>query len=69
MKSKKTFDYRTLQKYLADYGVIVHSGSVRGLLEEAPKAYKDIEDVIEVVCAEKIANKIAKLKPIAVVKG
>lgn len=69
IKSKKTFDFNTLQKYLAAYGTIVRSGSISGLLEEAPKAYKDIEMVVDVVCAEKIAQKVAQLKPIAVIKG
>ena len=42
---------------------------MRGLLEEAPQAYKDIDDVVRVVVAENLAKKVAKLKPVGVVKG
>jgi len=69
MKSKKTVSYRDLQENLDKQGIIVRAGSIRGLVEEAPEAYKNIDDVVAVVDAEKIARKIAKLKPIAVVKG
>lgn len=69
MKSKRTLDYSALLKELHDYGVIVRAGSIRGLIEEAPEAYKDIDNVVNVVVAEKIATKVAKLKPIAIVKG
>lgn len=69
MQSKKTVNYNQLKTSLENYGVTVRCGSVKGLVEEAPQAYKNIDDVIDVVCAERIATKIAKLKPIAVVKG
>jgi RNA-splicing ligase RtcB len=39
-----------------------------GLAEEAPQAYKDV-DVVETVTAAGIARKVARLKPLAVVKG
>ena len=68
-KSKKTLDYNELRERLDKYGVVVRAGSAKGLLEEAPQAYKDIETVVDVVCKAKIANKIAKLKPVAIVKG
>ncbi|MCL5261431.1 MAG: RtcB family protein [Gammaproteobacteria bacterium] len=69
MQSKKIGNYKDLHKQLADYGVIVRCDSVRGLLEEAPKAYKDVDNVVEVVSKENIAVKVAKLKPVAVIKG
>jgi tRNA-splicing ligase RtcB len=62
--------YNELLNDLCDYyGVIVRAGSVKGLVEEAPAAYKDIDEVIDVVHAAKIATKIAKLRPVAIVKG
>lgn len=68
-KAKRTLDYSTLTKELEAYGVVVRAKSKSGLLEEAPNAYKNIEDVVAVVHESGIARKIAKLKPIAIIKG
>jgi tRNA-splicing ligase RtcB len=40
-----------------------------GLAEEAPAAYKDVNRVVEVVHNAGIAKKVARLKPLAVIKG
>ena len=40
-----------------------------GLAEEAPIAYKDVDNVVEVVDGAGIARKVARLRPIGVVKG
>ncbi len=56
-------------KKLLQEGIIVESGSWRGLAEEAPFAYKDIEDVVDVVAGAGIAEKVARLRPMAVIKG
>ena len=40
-----------------------------GLAEEAPDAYKDIEHVVDVVHRAGLARKVAKLRPLAVMKG
>jgi tRNA-splicing ligase RtcB len=40
-----------------------------GLAEEAPEAYKDVNEVVEIVHQIGIAQKLAKLKPIGVIKG
>ncbi len=50
-------------------GIAVRAGSLSGLAEEAPIAYKDVSRVVEVVHNAGIARKVAKLRPIAVVKG
>jgi tRNA-splicing ligase RtcB len=50
-------------------GIQVRAGSLGGLAEEAPSAYKDVDQVVEVVDASGIARKVARLRPIAVVKG
>ena len=47
----------------------MRSGSLSGLAEEAPAAYKDVEAVVEVVHNAGLAKKIARLKPVAVIKG
>jgi len=69
MKAKKTLDYNKLVKQLKDYGVVVRAGSASGLLEEAPQAYKDVDSVVSVVQASGISRVVAKLKPLAVIKG
>jgi tRNA-splicing ligase RtcB len=40
-----------------------------GLAEEAPEAYKDVDDVVETVAGAEIARKVARLVPVAVIKG
>jgi predicted lysophospholipase L1 biosynthesis ABC-type transport system permease subunit len=44
-------------------------GSLAGLAEEAPSAYKDVDHVVDVVHNAGIARKVARLAPVAVVKG
>lgn len=68
-KAKKNIDYQKLLRELQQKRVLVRSGSVAGLLEEAPAAYKDIEKVIEVIAQAEIGKKVAKLQPLAIVKG
>jgi tRNA-splicing ligase RtcB len=54
---------------LAEQGIAVRAGSAKGLVEEAPGAYKDIHHVVEVVHGAGIATKVAYLRPLGVVKG
>ncbi|KDR93959.1 tRNA-splicing ligase RtcB [Peptoclostridium litorale DSM 5388] len=54
---------------LENRGIHVQSGSLRGLAEEAPGAYKDVDDVVNVVSMAGIAKKVARLKPMMVIKG
>lgn len=56
-------------KKLADKGIIVKCWSKKGIAEEAPIAYKDIDEVVDVVQNAGLANKVARLKPLAVIKG
>ncbi len=66
----KTLDYNKLRQQLEEkQGIILRAASPKGLVEEAPEAYKDINEVVEVVHKAGIARKIAKLKPLAVIKG
>ena len=55
--------------YLKKKGIIVKCRSMRGIAEEAPIAYKDIEEVVKVVHRAKLARIVAKLTPLAVIKG
>jgi tRNA-splicing ligase RtcB (3'-phosphate/5'-hydroxy nucleic acid ligase) len=58
-----------LKTELGEEGVVVRAGSMRGLAEEAPLAYKDVSNVVEVVHGLDIARKVARLEPLAVIKG
>ncbi len=60
---------RELIQELGEHGIVVRAGSMRGVAEEAPFAYKDVDLVVEVVQGAGIARKVARLRPIAVVKG
>ena len=54
---------------LKQKGIIVKCFSVRGIAEEAPIAYKNIDDVVEVVHNAGLSKKVARLIPLAVIKG
>src|SRR6266516_2716692 len=54
---------------LARRGVIVRAQSLAGVAEEMPWAYKDVADVVEVVDRAGLARRVARLKPLVVVKG
>jgi tRNA-splicing ligase RtcB len=58
-----------LRAELEAQGIQVRAGSMPGLAEEAPAAYKDIERVVDVVHRAGLAHKVAKLRPLAVMKG
>lgn len=68
-KAKKTVQGSQLRKQLEAQGIHVRAGSMRGLAEEAPIAYKDVDRVIEVVHGAGIAKKVARIVPVAVIKG
>ncbi len=68
-EAKRIVDAPQLRKKLMSRGVFVQAGSYRGIAEEAPVAYKDVDLVVETVCKAGIAIKVAKLTPLAVVKG
>jgi tRNA-splicing ligase RtcB len=58
-----------LRSELEHQGVRIRAGSLPGLAEEAPRAYKDVDRVIAAVCGAGIGKKVARLKPVAVIKG
>ena len=58
-----------LRDRLQRQGIEIRAGSLAGLAEEAPVAYKDVSRVVDVVHNAGIAKKVARLRPIAVVKG
>jgi len=68
-KAKKTVRGDQLRRELEQDGIQVRAGSMPGLAEEAPSAYKDVDAVVQTVSSAGIARKVARLKPVAVVKG
>ncbi len=68
-KAKRLEPGRQLQEELASSGILVKAASIRELSEEAPYAYKDIEEVVNIVQKAGIANKVARLRPLIVIKG
>lgn len=58
-----------LAKDLRKHGIAVQSDSWKTLAEEAPSAYKDVSEVVEVCHGAGISRKVARLKPRGVVKG
>ncbi|WP_141610878.1 RtcB family protein [Litorilinea aerophila] len=67
--AKKQVRGEELKQRLSHQGIRVRAGSMRGLAEEAPVAYKQVEEVIEVVEGAGIARAVARLEPMAVIKG
>ena len=68
-QAKRTVHGDRLRQDLEAQGVRVRAGSLPGLAEEAPTAYKDVDEVVEVVVGAGIAQKVARLRPVAVIKG
>ncbi len=58
-----------LRAELERAGVVVRAGSLRGLAEEAPDAYKDLDNVVNVVHQAGLARKVARTRPLGVIKG
>jgi tRNA-splicing ligase RtcB (3'-phosphate/5'-hydroxy nucleic acid ligase) len=68
-KAKERIDYNRLRRALEEAGIEIRAGSAKGLIEEAPEAYKDVDQVVEVMATTGIVAKVARLRPIAIIKG
>jgi tRNA-splicing ligase RtcB len=60
---------RSIEADLEKQGIIVMARSSRGAAEEQPAAYKDINDVVNVVDRAGLARKVLRMRPIGVIKG
>jgi len=60
---------RALVDELASQGILIRSPSLRGVAEEAPGAYKDVSAVVEAADRAGLARKVARLRPLACIKG
>jgi len=68
-KAIKRGEGRNLVSELEEKGIIVMARGRKTLLEEMPEAYKEVEEVVDVVHNAGIARKVARLRPIGVIKG
>ncbi|MDP3039180.1 MAG: RtcB family protein, partial [Deltaproteobacteria bacterium] len=68
-QAKKASKGRDLHRELEDRGIYVMAASRATLVEEAPEAYKDVSQVVEVVHQAGISSKVARLRPWGVIKG
>ena len=68
-QAKKKIWGEDLRASLEKQGITIQAGSMAGLAEEAPAAYKDVNAVVDTVVKAGIAAKVARLKPLVVIKG
>ena len=65
----KAYTAEKVRRELESRGVLIEAASWQGVAEEAPAAYKNVDEVAEVSHAVGIATKVARLVPLGVVKG
>jgi tRNA-splicing ligase RtcB len=68
-RAKQTWEGKRLLRDLLAQGVIVRAHTARGAAEEAPGAYKDVDRVAEVAELTGLSRRVARVRPIACVKG
>ena len=68
-QSMKKINLKDLKHNLEKKGIVVRSHDKRGFIEEAPEAYKNVDEVVSVMHNSGIAKKVARLKPLIVIKG
>ena len=68
-RAKRKVKGGILREEMEKGGIAVRAGSISGLSEEAPVAYKDVEEVVDVIHQSGLASRVARLKPVAVIKG
>jgi tRNA-splicing ligase RtcB len=67
--AKRHLQGREVLEAMEAKGITVRAGSLSGLAEEASESYKDVNDVVNVVQGAGISKKVARTRPIAVIKG
>jgi tRNA-splicing ligase RtcB len=67
--ARKQITGQELRRQLEADGIVVRCPSNKGLAEEAPFAYKDVERVVQVVERAGLARRVVQLRPLGVVKG
>ena len=61
--------YEEVTRKLSEKGIVVRAASREGVTEEAPGAYKDVEEVVRVAEGAGLTRRVARLRPLGVVKG
>jgi tRNA-splicing ligase RtcB len=67
--ARKLISSEELQQTLKARGIHVHARTPNVLAEEAPEAYKDVDEVIRLTSAAGLARPVARMRPLAVIKG
>ncbi len=67
--ARKSIDVAELKLQLQNDGVEVRAKTARLLSEEAPNAYKDVDEVIRMTVGAELARPVARMRPLIVVKG
>ncbi len=68
-QARKRYHGRQVVDQLADRGIVIRSPSLRGVAEEAPLAYKDVDRVVDISDHVGLSRKLARLEPVVCVKG
>ncbi|MGB5178723.1 MAG: RtcB family protein [Gammaproteobacteria bacterium] len=68
-RASRLWQGRQVTDTLLEQGIIIRSPSARGVAEEAPGAYKDVNAVVDAADAAGLARKVAQLKPVICIKG
>jgi len=68
-QARRTARGRDLRREMRERVVEVRAASFATVADEIPEAYKDVAEVVEVVHGAGIGRKVARLKPLAVLKG
>jgi len=68
-QAKRELTVENVKKELSEKDIIIEAGSMKGLVEEAPEVYKDIDEVVRVSDKAGISKVVARLVPLAVMKG
>ena len=64
-----SIDAKSIKDTMASRDIYLRNGSDEGLVEEAPQAYKDVSRVVNIVCDAGLTGKVARLRPVGVIKG
>ena len=68
-QAKRTWRGRQVMDQLASRGILIRSPSLRGVAEEAPGAYKDVDAVVDTAHQAGLARKVARVEPLICIKG
>ncbi len=68
-QARRQYRGRQIVDQLGDRGIVIRSPSSRGVAEEAPFAYKDVDRVVDIADKAGLARKVARLEPVICIKG